>query len=142
MAATRRAIVPMFRMIGNYEISQDGDVIRVWSASEFNLEAAQQYAHDMMEMIARMPPRFGTLVEFDAPPVIGPEVEEAMRQSVRQRAARGMVAVAFVTRSVDGIRVASAQWDRIYDRSGVTFQFFPDVAAARSWLQDRIDRSR
>ena len=59
--------LPMFRMIGHYEIKRDGDVIRVWSAHEFNLEAAQQYARDMIEAIAQMPAKFATLVEFDAP---------------------------------------------------------------------------
>jgi hypothetical protein len=132
----------MFRMIGHYEITRDGDVIRVWSSSEFNLEAAQQYALDMIEMIKRMPPKFGTLVGFDAPPVIGPDVEEAMRRSALQRAERGMVAVAFVTQSLDGIEVASAQWDRIYDGSGVTFRFFREPEPARAWLQDLVDRSR
>jgi len=132
----------MFRIIGQYEITRDGDVIRVWSTSEFNLEAARQYALDMIAMIEQMPPTFGTLVEFDAPPIIGPEVEEAMRRSAHQRAERGMVAVAFVTRNLEGITVARGQWNRIYEGSGVTLQFFTDVGAARQWLQEQIDQAR
>jgi hypothetical protein len=132
----------MFRKIGHYEITRDDDLIRVWSSSEFNLEAAQQYALDMIAMIERMPPRFATLVEFDAPPVIGPEVEESMRRSARQRAERGMAAVAFVTQSEEGIRVASAQWERIYDGSGVAFRIFREVAPARAWLQAQVDAAK
>ena len=132
----------MFRMIGHYEIRRDGDVIRVWSSSEFNLEAAQLYARDMLRMIEQMPPVFGTLVEFDAPPVIGPEVEEAMRQSVLQRAERGMVAVAFVTSNLEGIKISSAQWERIYDGSGVRFRIFHDAPAAAAWMQEQIERKR
>jgi hypothetical protein len=132
----------VFRIIGQYEITRDGDVIRVWSASEFNLEAAQQYALDMIEIIEQMPAKFGTLVAFDAPPIIGPDVEEAMRRSALQRAERGMVAVAFVTRKFEGITVASGQWDRIYDGSGVKLQFFADVEPAKKWLQEQIDRAR
>jgi hypothetical protein len=132
----------MFRMIGQYEITRDGDVIRVWSSPEFNVEAARQYALDMIEMIAQMPPTFGTLVAFDSPPIIGPDVEEAMRRSARQRAERGMVAVAFVTLSLDGIQVARSQWDRIYDGSGVVLQFFREVEPATIWLQEQIDRAR
>lgn len=130
----------MFRMIGQYEITRDGDVIRVWSSHEFNLEAARQYALDMIEMIEEMPPKFATLVEFDSPPIIGPDVEEAMRQSARERGKRGMVAAAFVTRNVEGIKVALGQWNRIYDGSGIAFQFFHDVEPARAWLQELIDR--
>jgi hypothetical protein len=126
-------------MIGQYEMSRDDDIIRVWSTPVFNLEAAQQYARDMMEMIDRMPPRFGTLVEFAEPPIIGPEVEEAMRRSVRHRAARGMVAVAFVTRSLEALGVAAAQWHRIYDGSGVTFRFFAELEPARTWLRGQIE---
>jgi hypothetical protein len=129
----------MFHKIGHYEMSRDGDVIRVWSTPQFNLEAAQQYALDMMALIAQMPATFATLVEFDAPPVIGPEVEASMRQSAFQRAARGMVAVAFVTRNDEGIRVASVQWHRLYEGTGVEFRIFREVEPARVWLQERID---
>lgn len=132
----------MFRMIGQYEITRDGDVIRVWSSSEFNLEAAQQYARDMMQMIDSMPARFATLVAFDAPPVIGPDVEAAMRRSALQRAERGMVAVAFVTAGAHGIEIARTQWERIYEGSGVVFRLFRDQDEARAWLQDELDRRR
>lgn len=136
------AATSMFRMIGHYEIKRDGDVIRVWSAHEFNLEAAQQYARDMIEAIAQMPAKFATLVEFDSPPVIAPEVEDAMRRSALDRARRGMVAVAFVTRDLDAIQVAIGQWNRVYEGSGVAFRFFPDLDSARSWLQEQVDRAR
>lgn len=132
----------MFRMIGQYEITRDGDVIRVWSSHEFNIEAAQQYALAMIEMIDQMPPKFGTLVEFDSPPILAPEVEEAMHGSAIQRAERGMVAVAFVTRKNEGIKIASTQWNRIYDGTGVIFQFFQEVDPARAWLQQQIDSAR
>ena len=130
----------MFRMIGYFEISREDDIVHVRSEPEFNLEAAQQYARDMLALIQQMPARFGTLVEFPAPPIIGPEVEAAMRESAMQRAARGMVAAAFVTGNVEGLRVASAQWDRIYQPSGIAIQFFRDVDAARAWLRDVLDR--
>ena len=132
----------MFRMIGYYEIRREGDLIHVWSASEFNLEAAQMYAADMMKMIDEMPPTFGVLVEFDAPPIIGPEVEEAMRRSARQRAARGMVAAAFVTHDVEGLMIAEEQWRRIYDPSNIAFAFFRDAEPAKAFLQAQVDRVR
>jgi hypothetical protein len=131
----------MFRIIGQYDISRDGDVIRVWSSPEFNLEAARQYALDMMQLIGEMPAKFGTLVSFEAPPVVGPEVEESMRRSAQQRAERGMVAVAFVTANTDAITVARGQWDRIYEGSGIAFRFFQDDAAARAWLQAQIEQA-
>lgn len=132
----------MFRMIGHYEITRDGDVIHVRSTPEFNLEAAQQYARDMLELIAQMPPKFGTLVAFDRPPIIGPEVEEAMRRSAWQRAERGLVAVAFVTASLEGIEIARTQWERIYEGSGIAFQLFREEPPARAWLQQQVDRAR
>jgi hypothetical protein len=129
----------MFRMIGSYEMARDGDIIRVVSAPEFNVEAAEQYARDMLELIARMPPRFATLVEFEAPPIIGPEVEASMHRSAQQRAERGLRAVAFVTQSADGIGVANAQWERIYAGTGIAFRTFRDLASARAWLQGLLD---
>ena len=132
----------MFGMIGHYEIVREGDVIRVWSASEFNFEAAQRYARDMNDMIGQMPPIFGVLVSFDSPPNIGPEVEETMRRSAFERAERGMAAVAFVTTGLEAISVATAQWQRIYDGSGVAMHFFRELEPARTWLHEQIDRKK
>jgi len=129
----------MFRIIGQYSIDRDGDIVRVWSSPEFNLEAARQYALDMQAVIREMPPRWAVLVNFDAPPVIAPEVEESMRASARERAAGGMVAAAFVTASQDAIEVARAQWTRIYEGSGIAWQFFEDAGLARDWLQAQVD---
>jgi len=132
----------MFEMIGQYEITRDGDVIRVWSSSEFNVEAAQHYALAMIRMIDQMPPKFGTLVAFDSPPILAPDVEDAMHLSAIQRAERGMVAVAFVTENLEGIKIASTQWNRIYEQTGVVLQFFHDLEPARIWLQEEIDRAK
>jgi hypothetical protein len=129
----------VFHIIGQYRIDREGEIIRVWSSPEFNLEAARQYALDMIEQIREMPSRFGVLVSFDAPPIVGPEVEASMRESALERAARGMVAVAFVTASQEGVAVARAQWQRIYDGSGVEWQLFDELGVARDWLQARID---
>jgi hypothetical protein len=129
----------MFRIIGHYSIDRDQDVIRVWSSPEFNLEAARQYALDMMAVIREMPPRFGVLVSFDSPPIIGPEVEASMRESARERAGRGMVASAFVISRAEGSGLARAQWQRIYEGSGVAWELFSDAGTARDWLQARID---
>jgi hypothetical protein len=112
----------------------------VWTSLAFNLEAARLYAIDMLEQIRQMPPRFGTLVESDVPPVIGPEAEEAMRRSAWERAAMGMVAVAFVTREVDGLAEAQSQWQRVYSGAGIAWQFFREEAPARAWLQQQIER--
>jgi hypothetical protein len=132
----------MFRKIGHYEITRDGDLIRVRSTAEFNLEAAQQYSLDMNQLIEQMPATFATLVEFDAPPVVGPEVEASMRRSAHERGERGMVAVAFITACKEGIRVANAQWDRIYEGSRIVFRVFDDVPTAKAWLLEQVARAR
>jgi hypothetical protein len=141
-APLREDSASMFRMIGQYEIRRDGDLISVWSASEFNVEAAQAYARDMLAMIERMPPKFGVLVEFDSPPIMGPDVEESMRNSARGRAERGMVAAAFVTHDIEGLTIAREQWHRIYDPSGIAFDFFRDTDAAKAFLQRHVDAAR
>jgi hypothetical protein len=128
----------MFRIIGSYEIKREGDLIHVWSSPEFNLEAAQQYALDMMAIIEEMPARFATLVEFEAPPIIAPEVEDSMHASAIARGERGLVAVAFVMRSLDGIAVARGQWQRIYRDTGIVFDTFADIEAARAWLEEKM----
>jgi hypothetical protein len=135
----------VFRKIGQFEIAAEGDLILVWSSPEFNLESAQEYAAAMAVVIDTMPSAFGVLARFDEPPIMGPEVEASIRESARQRAQRGMVAVAFVAANGPGHAIASGQWDRIYKPIGVPFAFFHDPASARSWLREQIiaaDRTR
>jgi len=128
----------VFRKIGQFEISVDGDLLVVWSSPQFNLEAAREYAAAMADLIERMPPAFGVLAQFDEPPIMGPEVEASMRETAQQRAARGMVAVAFVTAHHSGLSIASGQWSRIYDPIGVPFAIFDDAGGARIWLRAQI----
>lgn len=130
--------MPVFRKIGHFEIARDGSLIVVRSSPQFNLEALREYAAAMSDLIASMPPRFGVLAQFDAPPIMGPEVEASMRDTAEQRARRGMVAVAFVTADHAGLSIASGQWKRIYDAIGVPFALFDDAAAARAWLHAHI----
>jgi hypothetical protein len=132
----------MFRMIGKFDIRRDGDFVRVWSAPEFNIEAAQQYTADMLRMIQEMPSTFGTLVTFESPPIVGPDVEEAMHVSARHRGERGMVAAAFITANLDALMIARGQWDRIYAGTGIVYRFFTEEAPARAWLQEQIDQAR
>lgn len=131
----------MFRKIGQFEIRADNDVILVWSSPTFNLEAAQEYGTAMAELIRGMPPRFGLLAQFDEPPIMGPEVEAAMREGAKYRAQRGLVAVAFFTANHHGIAIASGQWNRIYDPIGIPFAFFDKLEDARAWLRAKIDNT-
>jgi len=132
----------MFRKIGQYEIEAEGELLRVWSSAECNLESAQEYAAAVAQMIERMPPVFGVLAELDAPLILGPEVEASMRETAAYRARRGMVAVAFVLACDDGLTIMSRQWDRIYRPAGVAHAFFADAAAAREWLRARLGAAR
>ena len=128
-----------FHKIGTFDITAEDDLVRVRSTPQFNLEAVQDYAARMAEVIAQMPARFGVLAEFDNPPIMGPDVEESMRESAKQRAARGMVAVAFVTPDHHGLKIATGQWNRLYGSVGIPFAFFEDVESARVWLRGKID---
>jgi hypothetical protein len=134
----------MFRKIGHFESSVDGDLVLVWSSPEFNLEAAQEYAAAMETIIDRMPPTFGVLTRFEAPPIVGPDVEASLRKSAKHRAQRGMVAVAFVIPTADqgGLSIAHAQWDRIYEPIGVALAIFSDAEGARPWLREQIISAR
>jgi hypothetical protein len=134
----------VFRKIGQFEITVDGDVVNLWASPEFNLEAALEYAAAMEKIIDRMPPKFGVLTRFEAPPIVGPDVEASLKETARYRAGRGMVAVAFVIQTIDptGLSIAHAQWERIYRPIDVPFAIFSDLESARPWLLDQIRRAR
>lgn len=130
----------MFRKIGQFEISADGDLIVVRSEPQFNLEAAREYAVAMSDVIARMARPFGVLASFDAPPIMGPEVEVAMRDTAALRARSGMAAVAFVIGDQHGLSIAHGQWNRIYTPLAVPFAVFGDAGSARAWLRAQLDK--
>jgi hypothetical protein len=134
----------MFRKIGQFEISVEGDLVHLWSSPEFNLEAAQEYAAAMETIIDGMPPVFGVMTRFEAPPIVGPDVEASLIETARHRAQRGMVAVAFVIRNVEqgGLSIAHAQWERIYRPIDDAFAIFPDTETARPWLREQIQADR
>jgi hypothetical protein len=132
----------MFRLIGHYELHREGDLIVIRSEPEFNVEAARQYAHDMTLLIAEMPPIFGSLICFESPPIVGPEVEEAMYRFARHPSTQGLVAAAFVIASEDALTIARGQWHRVYDGSGIVLRFFSEETSAREWLAEVIERAR
>jgi hypothetical protein len=134
----------MFRKIGQFEILVEGEIVNIWSSPEFNVEAAQEYAVAMEKIIDGMPPVFGVMTRFEAPPIVGPDVEAAFGETARHRAQRGMVAVAFIIAQMDqaGLAIAKAQWDRIYGPIGVSFSFFSDVESADPWLRKQIQQAR
>jgi hypothetical protein len=133
-----------FRKIGVFEIVVEGDVVNLWSSPEFNLEAALEYAAAMEKVIDGMSSVFGVMTRFEAPPIIGPDVEASLKETAKHRAERGMVAVAFIIQNVDrgGLSIATAQWHRIYDPIAVPFATFSDVEMARPWLRAQIDSAR
>jgi hypothetical protein len=132
----------MFRLIGHYELHREGDLIVIRSEPEFNLEAARRYALDMTRLVEEMPPIFGSLISFESPPIVAPEVEEAMHRFARHRSTRGLVAAAFVTANAEALSIARGQWHRVYDGSGIALRFFGEEASARVWLAEAIERAR
>lgn len=134
----------VFRKIGQFEISVDGEIVNLWASPEFNLEAALEYAAAMETIIDGMPPKFGVLTRFEAPPIVGPDVEASLKETAAHRARRGMVAVAFVIQTIEhtALAIAHAQWERIYRPIDVPFAIFADVESARPWLLQQIQASQ
>ena len=134
----------MFPKIGQFEISVNGDLVLVRCSPEFNVETAQEYAAAMETVMDRLPPTFGVLTRFEAPPIVGPDVEASLRETARHRAQRGMVAAAFIIPAADraGLSIARAQWDRIYGPIGVALEIFPDAESGQVWLRQQIQLAR
>ena len=137
-------VTSSFRKIGQFEIIVDGDVVNLWASPEFNLEAALEYAAAMEKVIDGLPSVFGVMTRFESPPIIGPDVEASLKETAKQRAQRGMVAVAFIIPNTDhgGLSIAIAQWHRIYDPIRVPLAIFSDVETARPWLREQIESAR
>ncbi|MGQ0798540.1 MAG: hypothetical protein ACT4NL_00305 [Pseudomarimonas sp.] len=126
----------MFRRIGDYELTTEGNLLVLRCSAVWNTETTLEYTQTVGLMVASLESPWGVLAIVQGVPVFGPEGEALMQDSVRRRFQIGMRALALIIQHGDGESICRAQMQRIYVAAGVKLAYFDEEAAARQWLAD------
>jgi hypothetical protein len=83
-----------------------------------------------------IPTPFGVLMVSHEQPILGPEGEEILRVSVRERVAFGCAIQATVLLERSTIEIARAQYQRVYVPERLHHAIFEAIGPAARWLID------
>lgn len=125
-----------FASHGEFTIRSYGQVMRVDARGPWNLECARDYVRQFKACMADIAKPFGVLLISHEQPLLGPDGEEVLRSSVRERVEHGCQAQATVVLETAMIAVARAQYGRVYVPEGLNHAIFGAVAPAAQWLSD------
>ncbi len=123
-----------FAAHGEYSMRKCGRVLRVDAWGPWNLERTIDYVQNLKSCMEVMPNPFGMLLVSHLQPVLGPEGEAALMESVRTRVELGCSAQATVLLERATIGVAEAQYRRVYIPLGLRYAIFREIAPAAQWL--------
>ena len=123
-----------FAAHGEYSIRTSGRMLRVDAYGPWNLERTRDYAQNLTSCMAQMPRPFGMLLISHRQPILGPDGEAALAETVRARVLLGCVAQATVLLDSATVVVAEAQYRRVYVPAGLRYAIFYEIAPAEQWL--------
>lgn len=122
---------------GEFTIRSYGHVIRVDARGPWNVECTADYVRELKVCMDDIAKPFGVLMISHEQPVLGPEGEDVLRSSVRERVALGCRAQATVLLEPSTIGVARSQYARVYVPEGLNHLIFDAIEPAMQWLIDR-----
>ena len=122
---------------GKHSVRSCGRVVRVDAWGPWNREQSLDFAQHLRTCIASMRRPFAMLSVWHAEPLLGPDVEAVLKDSVRQRASLGCVAQATVLLDRSAAVIAEAQYRRVYFQEGLRCGIFQEMTPAISWLISR-----
>lgn len=120
-----------------YSIRKCGRVVRVDAWGPWNVEQTLDYVQHLKACMESMRKPFAMLSVSHVQPLLGPESEQVLKESVRQRAQLDCVAQATVLLDVSTAIAAEAQYRRVYVHEGLRCGIFHEIAPAVSWLISR-----
>lgn len=118
-----------------YSIRRCGRVVRVDAWGPWNVEHTLDYVQHLKTCMETMRTPFAMLSVSHVQSLLGPDSEEVLKESLRQRALMGCVAQA--TALLDFSTLAEAQYRRIYLHEGLRCGIFHEIAPAVSWVISR-----
>jgi hypothetical protein len=126
-----------FAAHGEFTIRSYGPVMRVDARGPWNLECTADYVLQFKTCMHDIQKPFAVLMISHEQPILGPEGEEVLRSSVRERVELGCKAQATVLLDPSSVEVARAQYARVYVPEGLNHAIFRSIAPAAEWLTEQ-----
>lgn len=128
-----------FEPHGDYRIETDGRIFKVCVEGTANRELMEVYARDMDARVDELRGQpFAQYLDYVSDALLIDESIIRLKESLAERMAKGMCAIAFNLTKITAPSVTSAQISAIYDEVGLPWLQVEDYQDARSWLQARI----
>lgn len=137
-----------FRPHGEFWCWMDQDVLMWRARGPFNLEALQAFAYTRRAAFTRwqLDERpLAAVMQWEHSALMSPEAFEAYQCSFDAfiQSRHHYVAVAWVgTAEVEGLDLMRLRYAPLFERHGLAFQVFPDVAPALRWARPLLLQAR
>lgn len=130
-----RCRMQTFAPHGEFTIRSYENIIRVDAQGPWNVECTTEYVRQLKVRMRDIAKPFGVLMISHGQPILGPDGEEVLRSSVRERVALGCKAQATVLLEPSKtVEVARSQYARVYVPEGLNHAIFRAIAPAAQWL--------
>ena len=131
-----------FEPHGDYRIEMDGRVFKVFVEGTANRELMEVYARDMDARVDALRGKaFAQYLDYVSDALLIDESIVRLKESLAERMAKGMCAIAFNLTKITAPSVTSTQISAIYDEIGLPWLQVENYRAARSWLQARVEEA-
>jgi len=129
----------MLNAHGKYQMNFEGNILYVEAEGPFNKELLTDYHHDIEKLITQITTeqkikKWALLAIFHGDSILTPEAENALINTAKFRATKGMIASANIFKNSLHIDLQQTQFARIYQAAKVKNHFFSDEKSAKNWL--------
>ncbi len=125
---------------GSYNIEQQNNILFIDAQGPFDDVVTEQYYQDIKLVANQMGDSpWASLVSFEGNSVFAPEAEQKLIETTQYRVDHGMIAIAAVILNSNYADTLQMQLQRIYQNTGVQFNFFSNINHAQAWLDNLIN---
>lgn len=137
----------MFSKHGTFkvEVNPNAKSLLVRATGPFNEEMVQEYSDAVQIAVSQLAlfKQWTQLVVLDKESLYTPAAEQLLIKSLAYRKIRGLVASAVVLMpTVEGRSLITQQMTGVYEKSGISFEFFEEINDAKKWLEKTFNRSK
>lgn len=129
-----------FKPHGEYRIEEDGRIFKVFVEGTANRELMEVYARDMDARVDALHGQpFAQYLDYITDALLIDESILRLKESLAERCAKGMCAIAFNLTKVTAPSVTATQISAIYDEIGLPWLQVENYRTAQAWLRARIE---
>lgn len=129
-----------FQTHGQYSIKIEDNIIIVDAEGPFNDELINAYQADYRSAMSQVCEKYKTwsqIIYLYHDSLLTPEAEEELTKLNVAKNAQGLTHGAVIFVDTEGSNLLATQFQRIYDKAGITVVFTTDLGDAKMWLKNQ-----